>query len=517
MKALLAALLALALLPAGALAVEQEGEGANIRHLTNLPHSELHDATQTQQATDLELATLTLPGPPAAKARTKLRCTKVRKGKGKRKVRRCKRVPLRDVNPKAPGIQRTFAFAGSYYDGLDIIDVTEQASPKKVATYDCGIGQGDVQIFRRDGKAFLAYAQDDGYDQHESACTKEAVGLGFPQPSSASGGTYIVDITDPAQPRTVSFVPVPQGSHNTTVHPSGRYLYNSNADLITSIAPSLEVIDISDLAHPKIAGELALQPFPGLGTESHDISFNASGTRAYVAALSHGEILDTTDPAHPKSITTIIDPAINVWHQTEELTIDGRSFLIAEDEFAGAEGTAQCPNGGLHIWDITDEQAPMKVGAYNIDDIGVAPGNDLANGYVARCTAHVFQLHREAKLMVMGWYNAGVRILDLSKLDGITIGNTGNGIKQLGWFKFPDSDTWAAKTATASRAGFVFYGNDKRRGLDVYRYEPKAGAKVRPGRWLTPRQALANARRARAAGPPQLWGLCFVTPRSAAR
>jgi hypothetical protein len=159
----------------------------------------------------------------------------------------------------------------------------------------------------------------------------------------------------------------------------------------------------------------------------------------------------------------------------------------------------------------------MKVGAYNIDDIGVAPGNDLANGYVARCTAHVFQLHREAKLMVMGWYNAGVRILDLSKLDGITIGNTGNGIKQLGWFKFPDSDTWAAKTATASRAGFVFYGNDKRRGLDVYRYEPKAGAKVRPGRWLTPRQALANARRARAAGPPQLWGLCFVTPRSAAR
>ena len=38
---------------------------------------------------------------------------------------------------------------------------------------------------------------------------------------------------------------------------------------------------------------------PGLGTESHDITFNADGTRAYSAALSQGVIIDTTDPANP--------------------------------------------------------------------------------------------------------------------------------------------------------------------------------------------------------------------------
>ena len=47
-----------------------------------------------------------------------------------------------------------------------------------------------------------------------------------------------------------------------TVHPSGNYLYNSNSDLITSIQPAIEVVDISDLAAPRHAGELALPDAP---------------------------------------------------------------------------------------------------------------------------------------------------------------------------------------------------------------------------------------------------------------
>ena len=483
----LAALILLALPAAAPAAVVATGTGEAVRHVLNVPHSELHNPKVTQQATDFELAEIATPG---------------------------------------TGEARTYAFAGAYYDGLDIIDVTDPEHPEKVATYDCGIGQGDVQVFRRDGRVLLAYAQDDGYTQYQSDCTDDAEALGF-HPTSADGGTYIIDVTDPRHPALVTFVSIGAGtnalgfglgSHNTTIHPGGRYLYNSNADLMTDAMPTIEIVDIGDLQHPEVVGEFALQSVPGLGTDAHDITFSPDGDRAYVAALSHGEILDTTDPAHPKHISSVIDPTLNVWHQMEELTVSDplvgeRSFLIAEDEFAGAEGTAECPSGAVHVYDITNETLPVKVGVFQIDTAGIAPGNDAAKGYVARCTAHVFKIDRRSKLMTMGWYNAGVRILDLGALAGVAVGNQGVGIRQVGWYRFDDSDTWAAKAVSADRGGFYLFGNDKRRGFDVYRYDPQPAGSVDPGRWLTPAQAVrADAAWRAGGGTVSLTGLCFVHP-----
>ena len=178
---------------------------------------------------------------------------------------------------------------------------------------------------------------DAGYTlQEESRCVAEAKALGLFQPTTshpldvdpigaiapdtaygrAGIGTYIVDITDPAKPVTVSFVGVPKGSHNQTVHPSGDYLYNSNSQLYTTaLNAGIEVYDIRDLAKPRLVAVLPLPPFPGLGSESHDITFNDQGTRAYSAALSHTAIIDTTVVDEPKIISTIFDPTINVHHQ----------------------------------------------------------------------------------------------------------------------------------------------------------------------------------------------------------
>lgn len=354
-------------------------------------------------------------------------------------------------------------------------------------------------------------------DLHRSAARTGA--------AAADGGTYIIDVTDPRAPTLVTFLSIGKGtnalgfglgSHNTTVDPGGKYIYNSNADLMTDATPSIEIVDISDVLHPKVVNEFALKTVPGLGTDAHDISFSPDGKRAYVAALSHGEILDTTDPAHPAYISSVVDPTLNVWHQMEELTVNDpivgeKSFLIAEDEFAGAEGTGECPSGAVHVYDITNEALPIAVGVFQIDMTGVAPGNNTATRYVARCTAHVFKIDRESKLMTMGWYNAGVRILDLSALAGVAVGSQGVGIKQVGWYRFADSDTWAARAVKADRNGFYVFGNDKRRGFDVYRYDPQPAGAVDAGRWLTPVQALqANSRWRAAGGRVSLFGLCFV-------
>ena len=482
---------ALLVVPATARAADTDGVGEAVRHVLNIPHTERQNASVSNQGTDLELASITPPGSDTA---------------------------------------HTYAFVGSYYDGLDVIDVTDPEHATQVAGYDCGVGQGDVQVFRRDDRVLVSYAQDDGYTQYSgSDCVQEAKAMGF-DPSSDDGGTYIIDVTDPARPFLVTFYAIGAGtnalgaglgSHNTTVHPSGKYIYNSNADLMTDLLPSIEVVDISDFHHPKVVKEFALQTIPGLGTDAHDITFSPDGKRAYVAALSHGEILDTSDPANPKLIASVVDPTLNVWHQMEELSVDDpalgeRSFLIAEDEFAGAEGDGACPSGAVHVYDITTETAPVPVGVYQIDMAGIAPGNDPSKEYLARCTSHVFQIDRQSKIMTMGWYNAGVRILDLSALAGVGFGNTNvNGIKQLGWYRFDDSDTWAAKTTHADRGGFYLFGNDKRRGFDVYRYEPEAAGAVAPGRWLTPAQFRAEQARWKASGGHvSLVGLCFLTKRT---
>jgi hypothetical protein len=375
---------------------------------------------------------------------------------------------------------RQYALAGSYRNGLQIVDVTRPRRSEIVAVYDCGVTQGDVQVFRqadKPGRVFAGYTSDT-YGDGTSTCYREAEALGF-NVRKANGqgknGTFIVELTNPLAPTTVSFVEVEQGSHNHTIHPSGRYLYNSNSDLITSFQPAIEVFDISDFAAPLKVGELPLPTRPGLGTESHDITFSDDGDRAYSAALSQGVVIDTTDPAAPSIVSSWLDPAINVWHQADPYSAGGRDFVFVEDEFAGAAGGPVCPSGGFHIYEVTGalERAPKKVGYWNIDDVG--PTHNPAG----TCTAHVFDIHERRQLMTVAYYNGGVRVVDLSGLHG------GEGLRQVGFYKTENADSWSAKTPSIERDGsFWLYGNDIERGLDVYRYDGTAPVSDSRGTWL---------------------------------
>jgi hypothetical protein len=328
-------------------------------------------------------------------------------------------------------------------------------------------------------------------------------------------GTFVVDITDPYAPTTVSFISELRGSHNQTVAPGGRYLYNSNSDL-TRLPGTIEVFDISDFRNPRKVHTLVLET----GLNSHDITFNETGTRAYSAAVTHTLVLDTTDLAVPEIIGRIVDPTINIHHQSDPVTLADpttgltHSFLVVTDELAGAAGNAVCPGGGLHVYDITGhlERAPVKVGAWFMPDIRPTGTDNLT------CTSHVLRMYPEERLMTIAWYNAGVRVVDISGLVGVsagideTVGNVGPGMREIGYAYFPNSDTWSVKTNRIEPDGsFFFYGNDLNRGLDVYRFDAGAEASSQGGTWATPDQALARARELNvtatsgATGPWCLW------------
>jgi hypothetical protein len=239
------------------------------------------------------------------------------------------------------------------------------------------------------------------------------------------------------------------------------------------------------------------------GLSSHDITFNQTGTRAYSAAVTHTLVLDTTNLASPTIIGRIFDPAINIHHQSDPVTMKDkttgleRTFLVITDEIAGAAGNAACPGGGLHVYDITGdlEKTPVKVGFWNI------PSVRNTTGALDRCTSHVLRMHPKEKIMTIAWYNGGVRVVDISGLMGISVGaveangNVGAGMKEIAYAWFANGESWSAKTNRIEPDGsFYLYSNDQDRGLDIFRFKADAPAATEGGTWLTPSQALARAR-----------------------
>jgi hypothetical protein len=383
---------------------------------------------------------------------------------------------------------KDYAFAGTLRNGMQIFDITDPTVTSQVAIYDCKISQGDVQVFAQGERVLATYTADGSFGAGgvASTCGQDLIAQGVPL-TTRSAGTVMVDVTDPAAPTTLGFAPVELGSHNMTVHPGGRYLYNSNSDLLTSTFPSIDIFDIIDPTAPRLVQSFPIPFVPlSLGSESHDITFNEDGTRAYSAALSQTLVLDTTDPEKPSIISQILDPSVQLSHGADPITLkkkDGtdRTLLLISDEQAGAAAGTNCPGGGVHIYDITGalEKAPKKLGIWFIGETKPS---------TATCTAHVFRMHGPQGLFTIAWYDQGVRVVDVAGLADlrtptvpfVTSGD-GNGIRETGRFTFDDHNTrWFKTNAIATDGSFFGFGNDLGRGLDVYRFDGTALGRTVP-------------------------------------
>jgi hypothetical protein len=101
----------------------------------------------------------------------------------------------------------------------------------------------------------------------------------------------------------------------------------------------------------------------------------------------------------------------------------------------------------------------------------------------------------------MAWYDAGVRVVDLSGLVGVAVGTdatgqVGMGMREIAHYTMDDADTWSAKVARFERNGsFYLFGNDINRGLDVYYFDSGKAKKPKSqgGRWKTPEQTADDA------------------------
>ncbi|MBW3659011.1 MAG: hypothetical protein KY457_10260, partial [Actinobacteria bacterium] len=221
-------------------------------------------------------------------------------------------------------------------------------------------------------------------------------------------------------------------------------------------------------------------------------------------------IIDTSNPSAPSVVADIVDPAVTLHHQADPVDIGDRTFLIVNDELAGAAGNEVCPGGGLHVYDITDEASPQKVGAFFAPEVTVAEGARTGIGGAITCTAHVFRIYEEQQLLTIAWFGAGVRVIDLSGLADtppVSAGLGGEtltpGMREVGFYRDPvDSDAWAAKVFAFEADGSAYlFSNDQTRGLDIYRYDATVPASSSSsGRWLSAEAALQRTLGLRASG-----------------
>lgn len=431
-------------------------------------------------------------------------------------------------------VVRDYAFAGTYVNGFQVVDVTDPEQPELVTTYECNVRQGDIQVMTRPDmideatglpRTFVTYAIDNSAGSGmQSDCFTDLQAnnqMAFLAASTNSGGgSLIFDVTDPAAPFTVGFIPAGGGTHNGTINGFDTdddgtvddwLFYNSENDA----GGNLEIWDINDPTNTELVTTLTLGDS---ATDTHDVTFNADGSRAYVASIVVSYILNTEDPRSPTLVSRIVDPGNGIHHQADPITVatplGDRTYVIISDEVAGAAGNGYCPGGGMHVWDVTVEEAPVKVGAYFMPDIAVQEGAHTGAGGLVSCTSHVFRMYPEHQIMTIGNMAGGVRVIDVSGLVGVSAGDentsTGEvaGMRDLGWWRFTGtdetgSDSWAFKAHPDrfevhedGSVSFHAFSSDQTRGLEVYHFdgsEPAAEAEsgeAERGTWGSPLDAV---------------------------
>lgn len=324
--------------------------------------------------------------------------------------------------------------------GLNVINVDNPEAPRLAAKLPCSLNQGDIQI---------------SYDLKTVIMAADSAGGPDSCLMLGKSGFMTIDITNPLKPQPLGVAEIPRGSHNTTAHPKAPYVYNSDSDQVG--AGQIQIWSIRNPAKPELVNTI-VNP-----THSpHDVSFNKDGSMMVTAARTAIHLYDTTDPKNPVLLGAGPCPGCYLAHDAK-FTPDGK-WVIAGDEANGG-GAYACPGGALYFFQIVGGRSLALQGVYEPNEILFAGENTAP----ASCTSHVFDISDDGKKLAISWYTAGTRYLDISNMVGATVGDIGNGVKELGWFVPKDGDSWASKF----HKGPYIYSNDIHRGFDVYKITAK--------------------------------------------
>lgn len=315
--------------------------------------------------------------------------------------------------------------------GVDVIDATNPAKPRVVATLQNPVGTSaeDIVVFT------APYGPLSGRDI-------AAAGLqtcGSRSDPQGDRGLMMWDVTDPTAPvkvgyfktacctrgihefevasradlrRTFAYTTVPTSRHPEIGSPSGYRDINGDGDFrlidITNPAAPFQVSDfgIQDIGGPFSAG----QGCDSDANYGHGAEPSNDGKLAFVSYWDSGFVaLDLTDPASPKfrGRTRYAANADGDGHSSSY--DDARKLLFSADEdFCKTSGPGvETGYGYLRIWDVSNLAAPVQIGQYRTPN-SLGLGSQGSGDYV---------IHNPLVIgtdVYTSWYSDGVRVIDAS-------------------------------------------------------------------------------------------------------
>ena len=296
--------------------------------------------------------------------------------------------------------------------------------------------------------------------------------------AESTGILYVIDISDPSAPAILT--PFPMGGNPVEGGPghTASCILECKFAWVTDAA-GIKVIDLRDPAAPVDMGTFETPAGGDIAT--HDVQVDKQGLAwvvgfggavAYRLPASYegtdlGQVVAKTDPTGNSTYLTELGlgdgakPNDYVLHNS--LRVKKGVVYVTEEDYTrpGCRGA-----GSFETWKL-----PLRGdGTPNGEDMTILDTwetellADTANA-AAMCSAHYFD-HR-SNVIAQGWYEQGLRLLDVSKPGAI---------RQVGYYIPPSAMTWAAYFPPTDRAGRVAYVFDATHGIDVIEFDrPKTG------------------------------------------
>jgi len=259
-----------------------------------------------------------------------------------------------DQNGRADGVQimvhRGHAFIGHIFSrGFSVIDVRDPKNPKTVAYIPAPPNTWSLHLQQHEDLLLVVHARD-MFAQPEMADERQyykAKGGGLHEAVKGrernwSAGMAVYDISDPARPRQIGFMPVEGGGLHRIWYVGGPYAYASA--LLDGFSDYILItIDMRNPERPELLGKFWL---PGMNLAAGEQPNWPSQFGRYglhhpivqdgIAYCSWRDaclvVVDVSDPAHPRLITHKIwaPPFGGGTHNA--LPLKKRELLIVVDE-----------------------------------------------------------------------------------------------------------------------------------------------------------------------------------------
>jgi hypothetical protein len=349
---------------------------------------------------------------------------------------------------RTKGHDYLFTSSANETGAIRVFDIDNPGKLKQVAEIACG-GNQALMTLSADGKTLIVA---EGVAHGVDEC--------FPV---GEKGFYTIDVSNPRKPKPIGVALIPFGGHHITAHPTKPFVYVSHGIVAATSPSELQVFDvwsIKDPANPKYVTTGKVTGYHG----PHDIAFNKSGSRAVMSSMSLLQVFDTSDPANPKELQVLQCPGCSHNHEAH-FTPDDKHVVVSDEFGGGAPGA--CPVGALYFYEWNAEASPYMdlIGEWQPAEVGTPQGDPTNAG---TCTSHVFDISDDGTKIAASWHVAGVRVIDITKMDGVGIGNQGTGPTELGWYVRQGNDAWSAKFDRTGRYVFV---QDANHGLQVYKLD----------------------------------------------